>query len=346
MTRFRRLFALLFALTLLFGVGACASRPHSDPQPPAHDPASAFPVRVELPGQDPVTLPQQPKRIVSLSPTATETLYEIGAGSEVVAADEHSNHPQRAPRTEMSALTTDAAAVAGHDPDLVIAPDSAQDLAEGLRAADVPVLLTPSANDLDEAFQQIEVLGRATGHGQRAEQLTQQMRTEIDRIVEETPKPDRQLSFYHEVSPDGYTAGPESFVGSIYERFGLRNIAEGSGKFPQLSEERVVQADPDLVFLADTKSTPATAEGVRNRPGWNTLTAVRRDNVVELDEDVASRWGPRVVDLVRSIGKAVTEAQGPSTTRSPGSGNASGTQQPSEEQRSGEEPGQGGNGSP
>ncbi|MHA6800674.1 ABC transporter substrate-binding protein [Bounagaea algeriensis] len=338
MTRFRRLLALFFALPLLFGFGACASRPHSDPQPPEHDPASAFPVRVELPGQDPVTLPQQPKRIVSLSPTATETLYEIGAGDEVVATDKDSNHPQRAPRTELSALNTDAAAVAGHNPDLVIAPGSARDLAEGLRAADVPVLLTPAANNLDEAYQQVEALGQATGHGQRAERLTQEMRTEIDRIIEETPKPDRPLSFYHEVSPDGYTAGPDSFVGSIYERFGLRNIAEQAGPFPQLSEERVVQADPDLVFLADTKSTPATAENVGNRPGWGSLTAVRRDNVVELDEDVASRWGPRVVELVRSIGKAVTEAQGPTATQSPsGSQTPGGAQNPGGAQPSGAE---------
>lgn len=311
MTRLRRPHALLFALLMLFaGATACASRPQSEPEPPVQDSASSFPVKVELPGQESVTLPQQPKRIVSLSPTATETLYTIGAGDQIVATDEDSNHPKEAPRTDLSALNTDAAAVGSHDPDLVVAPADATELAEGLREIDVPVLLTPSAASLDEAYEQVEVLGRATGQGQRAQQVTSEMRAEIAEIVQRTPKPDRPLSYYHEVSPDYYTATSDSFIGSIYERFGLVNIAdEGAGEFPQLSEERVVQANPDLIFLADTKCCQVDGARAVQRPGWDTLDAVRGGQITELDDDVASRWGPRVVDLVREVSGAVTDAQ-------------------------------------
>jgi iron complex transport system substrate-binding protein len=312
MTGFRRLAALLLAaFTLLTSLTACATRPRSAaPAFPADDPASAFPVQVVLPGQEPVTIPQQPKRIVSLSPSATETLYAIGAGNQVVAVDQNSTFPQQAPRTELSALTSDAAAVGGQHPDLVIAPDSATKLAEGLRAIDVPVLLTPSAANLDDAYGQVETVGRATGHTEPARDLSRRMRAEIDKIVADTPKPPRPLSYYHEVSPDHFTASSQSFVGGVYGLFGMVNIADpAGGKFPQLSEEQIIRANPDLIFLADTKCCRMSARAAADRPGWNTLTAVRQGRVVELDDDVAGRWGPRVVELTRSIGAAVAKTR-------------------------------------
>ncbi|GAA4618931.1 ABC transporter substrate-binding protein [Saccharopolyspora hordei] len=311
MTGFRRLATLMLAvLALLVGVTSCATRPRSETPAPADDPAAAFPVKVELPGQPPVTLPQQPKRIVSLSPTATETLFAIGAGDQVVAVDQYSDFPPEAPRTDLTSFTADAATIGGHNPDLVIAPDSAAPLAEGLAAAQVPTLLTPAAKDLDEAYRQIEVLGQATGHTREAAELVARMRAEIDEIVRDTPKPPEPLTYYHEVSPDHYTATSQSFVGNVYSLFGLQNIADpAGGDFPQLSEEHIVQANPDLIFVSDVECCQVTAASVGQRPGWDTLDAVREGRVFELDDDVAGRWGPRVVDLVRAIADGVTKAQ-------------------------------------
>ena len=311
MTGFRRLAALLLAaLVLLGGLTACATRQHTSARAPADDPAAAFPVKVEMPGQPPVTLVNQPKQIVSLSPTATETLYAIGAGDQVVAVDKNSTYPPDAPKTELSGFTADAGAVAQQKPDLVIAPDNAQQLADGLRAIDVPVLLTPAANSLDQAYEQIEALGQASGHTTQAKALVDKMRGQIEEIVAKTPKPQQPLTYFHEISPDFYTATSQSFVGNVYDQFGLKNIADSAGGgFPQLSAEHVVQANPNLIFLADTKCCGVTKAEVGDRPGWGSLDAVQQDRVVELDEDVASRWGPRVVDLVRAVSKAFTKAQ-------------------------------------
>ncbi|GAA0520705.1 ABC transporter substrate-binding protein [Saccharopolyspora subtropica] len=311
MTGFRRLATLLLVvLALVTGVTACATRPHSEAPVPADDPASAFPVKVGLPGQPPVTVPQQPKRIVSLSPTATETLYAIGAGDQVIAVDQYSNFPPEAPRTDLSGFSADAAAVGARTPDLVIAPDNATQLAEGLKVVNVPTLLTPSAATLEDAYRQIEVLGQATGHTRQARELVGRMRSEIDRIVRDTPRPPQPLSYYHEVSPDFYSATSQSFVGNVYDLFGLVNIADpAGGKFPQLSQEHILQANPNLIFVADTKCCQVTAAAVAARPGWGTLDAVRRNHVVELDDDIAGRWGPRVVELVRAISAEVTRTQ-------------------------------------
>ncbi|RRO16024.1 ABC transporter substrate-binding protein [Saccharopolyspora rhizosphaerae] len=311
MTGYRRLAALMMAaFALLTMVTACATRQPSPVPEVPDDPASAFPAKVSLPGGEPVTLLQQPKRIVSLSPSATETLFALGAGDQVVAVDQFSNHPPNAPRTELTGFTSDAAAVASKEPDLVIAPDNATQLAEGLRVVDVPVLLTPSAASLEDAYQQIQVLGRATGHGNQARAMVQKMRTTIADIVARTPKPPQPITYFHEVSPDLYTATSQSFVGNVYSLFGMVNIADpAGGPFPQLSQEHVVQANPNLIFAADTKCCGVNAEAIAARPGWGDIDAVRRNNVVELDDDVASRWGPRVVDLVRAISEAVGKAQ-------------------------------------
>ncbi|SDP43204.1 iron complex transport system substrate-binding protein [Actinopolyspora xinjiangensis] len=310
---FRRGVTMLLALVaLLAGTTSCAQRSSPDEETGrGDDPASAFPVRVELPGQDPVTLPEQPKRIVSLSPTATEVLYEIGAGEQVVAVDEYSTYPERAPREDISALNVGASTVSEYRPDLVIAQaGSAGELAKGLRELDIPVLLTPSATDLRAAYEQMKALGRATGHGDEAADTVRRIRSEIDELVRQAPDPEGSLTYYHEVSPDHFTATSKSFVGSVYEKFGLDNIADSAGgKFPQLSEERILRADPDMIFLADTKTAGVSEQAVSNRPGWQTLTAVREGHVYELNEDVASRWGPRVVELARSISEAIDDTR-------------------------------------
>lgn len=317
MSGFRRPPSLLLTvLVLLLGATACATRtPSPAPAAPVEDPAAAFPAQIRMAGQEPVTLPQQPKHIVSLSPTATESLYAVGAGEQVAAVDQFSDYPARTPRTDLNGLTSDAASVATRDPDLVIAPEGSDKLVEGLRALEVPVLVTPTPASLDEAYGQIETLGQATGHGRQAREVTDRMRADIAKIVADTPKPPEPLSYYHEVSPDFYSATSQSFVGGLYGLFGLRNIADegvGAGeKFPQLAQERIVQADPDLIFLADTKCCGTTPESAGERPGWDTLTAVREKQVVALDDNVAGRWGPRVVDLVRRISDSVTRAQQP-----------------------------------
>lgn len=293
-------------LCLVLGASGCA-RHLPEPGPPP-GPAPGFPTSVEVSGQPPVTLARQPARIVSLSPSATETLFAIGAGAQVAAVDRNSTFPQQAPRTPLNAMTADAAAVAAQKPDLVIAPASAAALAGGLDAVGVPVLLTPAPSAVDGAYDQIEALGKATGHSGRARALTEQMRSQIAGIVASTPKPRHPLRYYHEVSPDGYTATSRTFVGNVYGLFGLANVADNAGStFPQLSAERLVHDDPEFVVLADGKCCRVTPDSAAERPGWANITAVRDHHVYPVDDDLAGRWGPRVVELVRAISNAVKE---------------------------------------
>src|SRR5262249_19213198 len=110
-----------------------------------------------------------------------------------------------------------------------------------------------------------------------------------------------------------YSVTSKTFVGSLFSMLGLKNIADPSGTadtaYPQLSAEVIVKADPDLIFLADTKCCGQSAATVANRAGWSGCSAVRNGRVIALDDDIASRWGPRVVDLLRAITEAVAQAR-------------------------------------
>jgi iron complex transport system substrate-binding protein len=295
---------VLVPLVLLLAlVAAACGGDGGRPEEAGPTQGAGFPVTLDTPGGK-LVLDQQPKRIVSLSPTATELLFAIGAGAQVVAVDSNSNHPTQAPRTDLSAIQPNLEAIAGHRPDLVVYSDDPGELAAGLGKLAIPALAQPAATRLDDTYAQIDQLGRATGHTADAGRLTATMREEIKRIAG-TSRPERPLTYYHELDKNLYTATSKTFIGQLYGQLGLKNIADaadraGSG-YPQLSAEYLVRADPDLIFLADTKCCGQSARTVAARDGWGQLTAVRSGAVVELDDDVASRWGPRVVDFLETI---------------------------------------------
>ena len=248
------------------------------------------------------------RRIVSLSPTATEMLFAIGAGSQVAAVDSNSNYPKEAPRTDLSAYQPNLEAIAGYKPDLVVYSDDPGELAAGLGKLGIPALAEPAAARLDDTYAQIDQLGRATGHPAEAAKLTAAMRAEIAKIVA-AGRPERHLTYYHELDKNLYSATSKTFIGQLYDQLGMKNIADAADKqasgYPQLSAEYVIKADPDLIFLADTKCCAQSAKTVAARDGWDQLTAVRSGGVVELDDDVASRWGPRVVDFLKVVAAKV-----------------------------------------
>jgi len=267
-----------------------------------------FPVTV-IAANGKITVPRKPRRIVSLSPSATESLFAIGAGRQVVAVDDQSDYPSSAPRTRLSGFTPNAEAVAAYRPDLVIVAFDANTVVASLKRLHIPVLLQPAPRTLLQAYEQIKQLGRATGHALAARTLIARTRTRIARLVAASTDRARGVSFYHELSPDYYSATSRTFIGTVYKLFGLRNIAdaaEGSGSgYPKLAGEYVIAQDPRLVVLADTKCCGQTRATVAARPGWDRIRAVRTGSIVLLDDSIASRWGPRVLNFVRAIASAL-----------------------------------------
>ena len=270
--------------------------------------ATPFPVTITA-GNGKVTISKRPSRIVSLSPTATETLFAIGAGAQVVAVDDQSDFPKAAPRTTLSGYTPNVEAIAALRPDLVVISFDPKGLSEALGRLGIPVVFHNAAANLPGAYQQIRQLGKVTGHAPEADGLVTGMKRRIGAIVASAKtKASAGATVYHELDPTLYSLTSSTFVGRVYALFGLKNIADAAkaGDYPQLSPEYVISANPDLIVLADTVCCGQQAQTVAARPGWSRIAAVRTGSVVRLDDSIASRWGPRLVNLVRAIGTALT----------------------------------------
>ncbi len=253
-------------------------------------------------------------RVVSLSPTHTEIMFAIGAGEQLIAVDEFSDYPAEAQAlpNDLSAFDNNVEAIAAYEPDLVLIGGDFNGLGPQLDELGIAWWDGPAAATIDDTYHQIEELGAATGYEDEAAALVEEMRADIDAIVEATPVPDEPLTIFHEVDETLYSVDSTTFIGELYSLLGLVNIADtaegDSGGYPQLSAEFVVSADPDVIFLADTEFSGQSLETVAARPGWGDMTAVRNGDVVELDDDVASRWGPRVVELLQAISDGVVAA--------------------------------------
>ncbi|HET8607512.1 MAG TPA: ABC transporter substrate-binding protein [Gaiellaceae bacterium] len=250
-----------------------------------------------------------PHRIVSLSPTATETLFAIGAGKQVVAVDNDSTYPAQAPRTKLSGVTPNVEAIAAYRPDLVVIAYDPGGLAAALAKLKIPVLDQDAAKNFAGAYAQIRRLGAVTGHRAGAAGLVARMKARIAKAVASAHDRGRGLTVYHELDPTLYSVTSNTFAGQVYRLFGLKDIADAADKtgsgYPQLSAEYVVASDPDLIVLADTVCCGQSRASVASRPGWSGIRAVRDGEVVRLDDSIASRWGPRIVDFVRAIASAL-----------------------------------------
>jgi iron complex transport system substrate-binding protein len=270
--------------------------------------AADFPVTITA-GNGKVTVRKQPRRIVSLSATATESLFAIGAGKQVIAADDQSDYPKNAPQTSLSGFTPNVEAIAAYEPDLVVIAYDTKGLADALTKLGIPVVHHNAAASLKGAYQQIRQLGLVTGHVPAANALVARMKRQIGSVVERTRSRAAGKTVYHELTPDFYSATSQTFVGKVYALFGLQNVADAADSagfgYPQLSAEYIVSTSPDVIVLADSVCCGQKPATVASRPGWSRIDAVRTGAIVVVHDSIASRWGPRLVSFVRAVAAAL-----------------------------------------
>jgi iron complex transport system substrate-binding protein len=263
---------------------------------------TAFPVTIHAANGD-VVIKARPTRIISLSPTGTEDLFAVGAGSQVIAVDNDSDYPKNAPHSTLSGVTPNIEAIAGYNPDLVVVSNDIGGVVSSLQKLGITVLLEPAADSIPQAYDEIRQLGAATGNDAKAATVVRGMERALTTLLRSVPKAQRHLRVYHELDSTYYSATSATFIGRVYKLFGFTDIADAADSthtgYPQLSGEYILSANPQLVVLADGVA-PKDADA---RPGWSRLAAVRQGRVVSVNESVASRWGPRLVDFARAIAK-------------------------------------------
>ena len=267
--------------------------------------SSDFPVTIESDGGT-WTIETAPERIVSLSPTATEILFAIGAGDQVIAADAFSNYPPEAPSTELSGFDPNVEAITGYEPDLVVIANDANDLVASLTELDIPVLVSAAPADLEQGYDEMAALGLATGHVDETAEAVATIRSEMEAALAAAPA--APVRVYHELDETFFSASSNSFIGAVYAAMGAENIADEAdvdgGGFPQLTEEYIVEADPQVIVITDQVSY--TVDDLAARPGWDQISAVQSENIVVVEADTASRWGPRLPQFVNAVAAALS----------------------------------------
>src|SRR5215813_2288947 len=313
----RRLIAVALAAGL--AAAACSSSATKTPTGSSLSASATgtFPVSVTA-ANGTVRVGKRPSAIVSLSPTATEMLYAVGAGAQVKAVDSNSNYPPQAPRTKLSYFNPNVEAIAAERPDLVVISNDSNNgnsLTKRLAAFGIPVLELPAPPNLAGVYTEFDQLGQATGHERQARVEVSMLRGQIRKIITAIPHRSKPLTYYYELDQTFYSVTSDTFIGRLLALLGMKSIADSAkgasaaGGYPQLSAEFIVKANPDFIILADTICCHQTAATVAGRPGWSGIAAVKDKHMILLSDDIASRWGPRVVDLLRTVLTAVRGGQ-------------------------------------
>ena len=307
----------------LFLLSACGDNNSSDLNPnsityeptvstvPATETPSKTVETIE-PGEAEVVEPSSgyPTAIVSLSPTATEMLFAIGAGPQVLAVDEYSYWPPEAPVVDgLSGWNPNVEAIATFEPDLVILSDNG--IQQELELLGIDVYVASAAIELEDVWAQMLEIGEITGQTDRATSAVDDMKERIAEILSSIERPETPISYYHELDDTLYSVTSATFIGKIYSLAGLTNIADPADEdgtswgYPQLGEEFVLQADPDMIFFADAQCCGQSVETISARPGWSELRAIRNKNIFEINSDISSRWGPRLVNFLETVALAI-----------------------------------------
>jgi iron complex transport system substrate-binding protein len=279
---------------------------------PAQAATTKYPLTIKFGGYT-TKIAKKPTKIISLSPSATEIFYAIGAGSQILAVDDYSNYPANAPVSEISGYQPNVEAILAKKPDLVLLQvnsTKAPQVRNALVKLGIPVLMQPAPATLNDVYAENAILGKVTNRQAGAAKLNAAMAKSIKDILAKAKKSSK-IRIFHELDDTYYSATSETFIGKVYKDFGAVNIAdEASGAdnsgYPQLSAEYLLKSDPQVIFLADAQYG-VTADSVSKRAGWSQISAVKNQKIVELPADVPSRWGPRLVDFYKLIGDSLAK---------------------------------------
>jgi iron complex transport system substrate-binding protein len=279
---------------------------------PAQAAATKYPLTVKFGGYT-TKIAKKPTKIISLSPSATEIFYAIGAGSQILAVDDYSNYPANAPVSEISAFEPSVEAILAKKPDLVllsIDSTKAPQIRNALVKLGIPVLMEKAPVTLKDVYAENSLLALVTDRQAGAVKLNASMAKSIKDTLAKAKKSSK-IRIFHELDDTYYSATSNTFIGKVYKSFGVVNIADAAAGadnsgYPQLSAEYLLKSDPQVIFLADAQYG-VTAESVSKRAGWSQISAVKNQKIVELPADIPSRWGPRLVDFYKLIGNSLAK---------------------------------------
>ncbi|WP_026580704.1 ABC transporter substrate-binding protein [Bacillus sp. J33] len=311
------LLAMLLAAGVLAGCGDSAEQSKEEQQAEdgqnASGEESKFPVTIKDALDNEVVIESKPERIVSMIPSNTEIAFGLGLGEEVVGVSDFDNYPAEAAEKEkIGGMEFNVEKIISLNPDLVLAHASSAHNSEAglqqLRDAGMTVLVVNDAKSFDQVFESIEMVGTAAGEKEKAEKLVADMKSKLDEIKTKAQgiKDEDRKSVFVEVSPapEIYTAGTNTFMDEMLSAINAKNIITEEG-WPKMDPEAIIERNPDVIITTHGYYTEDPVGNIMSRDGWQDINAVKDKQVVEVDSDMVTRTGPRIVEGVEELAKAV-----------------------------------------
>ena len=265
-----------------------------------------------------VTLTSPPERIVSLAPGNTEMLFAVGAGDNVVGVTDFCNYPYNfsawIEAGNMSSIGNyygpSVEPIVALEPDLVLASSGSLDAAENLKNLGYNVLVL-EARTIDNVLRDILLVGRATGNDIKAGNLVSEFRTRIENVANQATSASTTPKVYHEIWNDPLmSAGSGTFIDELIVLAGGENIFnDATTSWPVVSSEAIIEKNPEVMFFPNmymgVGNFYQTIQAVKDRPGWDSITAIQNNDIYEINADIISRSGPRLVEALEIIAKMV-----------------------------------------
>ncbi|WP_445661435.1 ABC transporter substrate-binding protein [Bacillus sp. FSL K6-3431] len=317
----KKLNALLIAFMLVF-LAACGNEAEPTPVENNNESVSdqtdqenasveTFPVTIKDATNKDVVIEKKPEKIVTLMPSNTEIVYALGAGDTVVGVSESDNYPEEVNEIEkVAGMELNIEKIISLEPDVVLAHGSTVSMWESglkqLEDSGITVLVVNDAQSFEAVYESIEMVAKATGKSEESDQLIDDMKAKLAAIKKqaESISEEDQKTVFVEISPapEMYASGQNTFMNEMLKVINAQNAVKEDG-YPQMNEEAVLVLNPDVIIT--TYGVENATELVLERKGWQDMTAVKEKQVYEVNEDLVSRSGPRIIEGVEELAKAI-----------------------------------------
>lgn len=314
----KKLYSLL--LIVLLTVGALAGCADKKEQVKKENKASiekkteevAFPITIKDAVGNKVVIAQKPEKIVSLLPSNTEIAFALGLDKEIVGVSDYDNYPEAATKKEkIGGQEFNVEKIISLKPNLVLAQAaSAQSFKGGLKQlsdAGITVLVVNDAKNFEQVYDSIDMIGTATGEIKKADEIIKGMKDKLAEIKAKAHLIKEKKKVFIEVSPapDIFTTGKNTFMDEMIRTINAENIANDQEGWVKIDQEVMIKRNPDVIITTYGFYVKNPIEQVLSRKGWENVNAVKNKQVIDVDSDRVTRTGPRIVEGVEDLAKAV-----------------------------------------
>lgn len=271
---------------------------------------TTYPLTVKDATGEEFTFDKAPERIVSVSPAETESLFALGLDQEIVGVSDFDDYPQAATtKPKMGGITKpNEEAIIAANPDIVFTGISMkEDVVKKFRDLGISIFKV-DPKSYDDVISNIELYGQITDRQQEAKDIVDNMKKVREDVQAAVKDAADKKKVYVEFSP-GWTVGKGEFMNELIEIAGAENIAATETGWININEENIIKSNPDVILysagLIDTETNKPLEELIKNRQGWDQITAVKDNHVFGVDSNLISRPGPRVADGLKEVAKAI-----------------------------------------